>query len=93
MSSLKTELKQPPWQNNAEGKIRRVGVELELTGLDLDTLAKLVANFFKLEVTTDGRYERKLLGDPAGDWVVELDYALLKNSVMRSLKTRLWLTS
>lgn len=86
MSSLKTELKQPPWQNNAEGKIRRVGVELEMTGLDLDTLAKLVANFFKLEVTTDGRYERKLLGDPAGDWVVELDYALLKKLGHEELK-------
>jgi hypothetical protein len=41
MSLLKTELKQPPWQNNAEGKTRRVGVELEMTGLDLDTLGNV----------------------------------------------------
>lgn len=71
-------LQQPPWQQNAEGKTRRVGVELEMSGLDLDTLAELVANFLDLDMTSDGRYERRLQGDPAGDWVVELDYDLLK---------------
>ena len=32
--STKTELKHPPWEKNAEGKTRRVGVELEMSGLN-----------------------------------------------------------
>lgn len=78
MPSSNTKLKQPPWQENADGKTRRVGVELEMSGLDLDTLAGLVAGFFELDITSDGRYERRLRGDPEGDWVIELDYDLLK---------------
>ncbi|MCF8055523.1 MAG: amidoligase family protein [Desulfocapsa sp.] len=78
MQSTNTELKQPPWLENAEGKTRRVGVELEMSGLNFDALAEQVADFFDLDITSSGRYERLLQGDPAGDWVVELDYDLLK---------------
>jgi len=78
MASSSTQLKQPPWRNNAVGKTRCVGVELEMSGPDLDTLAGQVAYFLELDITSDGRYERRLQGDPAGDWVVELDYDLLK---------------
>lgn len=78
MSSSDTELKRPPWQQNAEGKTRCVGVELEMNGLDLDSLAGQVAGLLDLAIQSDGRYERRLTGDPAGDWMVELDYRLLK---------------
>ncbi len=71
-------LQQLPWLQNAEGKTRRVGVELEMSGLSLDTLAKQVASFFSLDIASNGRYERVLKGDAAGDWIVELDYELLK---------------
>ena len=73
-----TTLKQSPWPKNVEGNTRRVGVELEMGGLELDALAALVARFLDLEISSEGRYERKLLGDPAGDWAVEFDYNLLK---------------
>ena len=72
------ELKQPPWLHTAEGGVRRVGVELEMSGLRLDELAACVAGFLGLAVHSRGRYERLLKGDPAGDWVVELDFDLLK---------------
>lgn len=78
MQAKNTALKQPPALKNAEGKPRRVGVELEMSGLDLDSLTQQVAGFFSLDTTSCGRYERLLQGDPAGDWVVELDYDLLK---------------
>ncbi|HDZ57894.1 MAG TPA: alpha-L-fucosidase [Pseudomonas xinjiangensis] len=68
----------PPWQYNAEGKIRRVGVELEMNGLDINRLADVAAQFLDCEVEKTSRYERTLRGDPAGDWVVELDFRLLK---------------
>lgn len=68
----------PPWTVTAEGAPRRVGVELEMNGLALDAAAAVVAGTFGLATRPEGRYERRLTGDPAGDWLVELDFALLK---------------
>jgi hypothetical protein len=72
------DLKMPPWLENSEGNPRRVGIELEMSGLDLNQLATTVANFLELEIASDGRYARILRGDDAGDWIVELDFNLLK---------------
>lgn len=71
-------LQMPRWQRNAEGEVRRVGVELEMNGLTLEYLARLAADHLGLAVDYRGRYERALTGDPAGEWGVELDFALLK---------------
>jgi hypothetical protein len=68
----------PEFRRNPEGAPRRVGVELEMNGLTLDRLAKLVAKAVGAHVDSRGRYERVLGGDPAGDWIVELDFELLK---------------
>lgn len=68
----------PPWTTNPEGRERRVGVELEMNGLTLDNLARLVAQHLGAAIEDKGRYERALTGDPAGDWGVELDFDLLK---------------
>ena len=78
MHDEKHKLKQPPWLKNAEGQMRRVGVELEISGLELDALAECVAEFLGLRMEATGRYERLLTGDAAGDWMVELDFDLLK---------------
>lgn len=68
----------PPRQHTASGAPRRVGVELEMNGLDLDQLARQAADFLGCQIETTSRYERTLKGDPAGDWIVELDFSLLK---------------
>jgi hypothetical protein len=86
MRTADAQLKQPPWLKNAAGDTRRVGVELEMNGLTLDAFAAQVANFYRLDGKPDGRYERVLQGDPAGDWVVELDYDLLKRLGRRERK-------
>jgi len=78
MANDKSNLQQTPWLENADGKPRRVGVELEMSGFDLDTLANHVAEIFDLKISSKGRYERLLNGDPAGEWCIELDYSLLK---------------
>jgi len=88
MVGADSKLKQPPWLHNATGETRRVGVELEMNGLTLDAFAAEVAEFYQLDVTPDGRYERVLQGDPAGDWVVELDYDLLKRLGRRERKDK-----
>ncbi len=72
------ELRLPPRTENAQGEPRRIGVELEMNGVTLDQLSELVADYLGLTVQQNGRYERVLSGDPAGDWGVELDFRLLK---------------
>ena len=69
----------PPWLHNPEGNTRRVGVEIEMNGLTLDQVATLVADCLGLKVNAVGRYERVIRGDEAGDWIVELDFKLLKD--------------
>lgn len=71
-------LEMPPVMSTADGDPRRVGVELEMNGVPLDTLAEVVADALGLTVDETGRYERALHGDPAGDWQVEVDFHLLK---------------
>lgn len=78
MTQRKEILKMPPWHTNPEGNPRRVGIELEMSGLGLDQLTTVVADFLALEISSDGRYARVLKGDDAGDWIVEIDFNLLK---------------
>lgn len=77
----------PTWRHTANGDGRHVGVELEMTGLTLDQLAASVADYLGAVVEITSRYERTLKGDPAGDWVVELDFDLLKRLGRQSRDT------
>ncbi len=49
-----------------------------MSGIDLDEAAQCIAELLSGKVSSEGRYERTISGDPAGDWVVELDFQLLK---------------
>ncbi len=73
-----TALTLPPLTRTSEGAQRRVGVELEMNGIELDRLTHLVAEHCGCSVEQTSRYERTLKGDAAGDWIVELDSSLLK---------------
>lgn len=68
----------PVRSQTKQGNLRRIGVELEMSGLTLGRLAEVVADSLQLEIVVSSRYERTLQGDPAGDWLVELDFNLLK---------------
>ncbi len=68
----------PPLLRTSEGELRKVGVELEMSGIDLDRLAHIAAEYLGCQIERTSRYERTLAGDPAGAWVVELDFRLLK---------------
>ncbi|MEJ6654893.1 MAG: amidoligase family protein [Pseudomonas sp.] len=71
-------LRLPTRLHTNTGLMRRVGVELEMSGLDIDRLTAICSRYLKLPAQMVSRYERKLSGDPAGDWRVELDFALLR---------------
>jgi hypothetical protein len=78
MHPARARIQLPARLTNPEGHPRRVGVELEMIGLELNDIAEIVARRRGLSITTDGRYRRVLTGDEAGDWAVELDFDLLK---------------
>lgn len=73
-----TTLHLPPWTHTAEGRERRVGVEIEMIGLSLPQLAAIVAQIYHGRVSRRGRYELVIEGDAAGEWGAELDFNLLK---------------
>ncbi len=68
----------PPVAETAEGKPRRIGVELEMTGLDVAELGRIVARHLGGVAEVVSPYELRIGGDDAGDWRVELDYEYLK---------------
>jgi hypothetical protein len=75
---MTSRLAMPPLTRRADGGARRVGVEIEFSGLTLDEVVALVAETLSGDVASPGRYERVIAGDPAGDWQAELDFTLLK---------------
>jgi hypothetical protein len=78
MSKARHQLPLPPRTHTRGGSMRRLGVELEMAGLDIDALSVLVADHVHGEVKAVSRYEHVVHGDAAGDWQVELDFAYLK---------------
>src|SRR5690554_3672355 len=69
--------------SNEPPRLRQVGVEIEFGGLSLDTAQRVLKAWLEnlhspIQVKQKGRYEYGFSGDPAGDWVIELDFALLK---------------
>lgn len=79
----KPQLLTPPEQTNAEGDERAVGVEIEFGDLNLAAAAEVLQTFLAkqcdtCEVSSQGRYEKTISGDSAGDWVIEFDYSYLK---------------
>jgi len=68
----------PPIAHTAQGNIRRVGVEIEFSGLSIEETAAVLGDLLGGPLEQPGRYEIEVRGDPAGPWQVELDFAYLK---------------
>jgi len=68
----------PPLTDTADGALRRIGVELEMIGLDVAEVSRLVALHTGGERDECSRYEHVVRGDEAGDWGIELDYRYLQ---------------
>jgi hypothetical protein len=68
----------PALFKRSDGETRRIGVELEFSGLDIESSATLVQKEFGGEVDRISAYESKIRGTEFGDFQVELDFALLK---------------
>lgn len=63
----------PPLQRTEDGRVRRVGVEVEFDGLAVSDAAPLVARRFGGKIEGDSDYRALVTGTDLGDFVIELD--------------------
>ncbi len=76
--SHSSECNMPDKLHTVEGKERRVGIEIELSGLGYDDLVQLVAGFLEAEPELTSRYVSRLATD-LGDFTIELDSDPIKD--------------
>lgn len=69
----------PPHRNNAEGKTRRVGVELEMAGIRPAQVADAVTGVVGGRVEVDSAFVSTVRDTRLGDFRIELDADLLKS--------------
>jgi hypothetical protein len=69
----------PPLAENAEGQLRRVGVELEMAGLDTEQIAATVCEVLGGTLERQSAFVIDVRGTDLGDFRVEIDADLLKS--------------
>jgi len=72
-----TQRREPPKTTNPEGEPRRIGVEIEFGGIDLDQAAALVRDIFGGEIGAPSAHVRAVRGTGIGDFEIELDAQLV----------------
>lgn len=75
-------LLQPSQTRTAQGQERRVGVEIELSGITYAELIGIMTAFFNAPATEQARYEYRI-STGLGDFLVELDSAPVKKLDLR----------
>ena len=68
-----------PWTENSEGEQRRVGLELEMAGIDAETLAEAVISVIGGQVERESAFYSKVIDTELGDFGIELDADLLRS--------------
>lgn len=75
----KTTFETPPWTETAAGEVRKVGLEMEMAGIDADTMAEAVIAVLGGRVERDSAFYSQVVDTELGDFGIELDAELLKN--------------
>ncbi|WP_038052976.1 amidoligase family protein [Thioalkalivibrio sp. ALJ1] len=86
MSDLFHEL---PWPTNPDGEARRIGLELEMAGVSLDTMAETVQAEFGGQIDSDSAFVCHVRDTEVGDFQLELDARVLKDRAYRDHLARL----
>lgn len=71
--------KTPPFTTTQTNQTRRVGFEIEFTGLTIENVAKILQGVFAGELEKKSAVEYVLQAQEYGKFKVELDWELLKN--------------
>ncbi|MET4806900.1 amidoligase family protein [Limibacillus sp. MBR-115] len=69
--------KRPPLEKTPDGKIRRVGIEIEFSDVDLEASGKIVQRLFGGRLTHSDPHRFKVLDTQFGDFLVELDFTII----------------
>ena len=78
--STPTQIALPPWRETADGKPRRVGVELEFSGLGIEANARHLKQHIGGSIDPISQYEYELSDTEFGTFRVELDFDYLKRA-------------
>lgn len=79
----------PETRTTEAGSPRRVGLELEFAGLDLETISAKVVALYGGQIERDSRFSHRITGTPWGTFIAEIDTALLKDGSYLQLLERL----
>ena len=85
-------MKPSPYATNYKGQPRRMGIELEFSGLNLEEISQTLIDCYAGHADLQGRYISKIYTQrfaEAGPFSVELDASLLKNGKMSGYLDRL----
>lgn len=74
----------PPWSDNSNGDPRRVGVELELSGVEFDQLTRLITSVIGGKVQKRNPYEALVTDTTVGTVRVEFDATLFRELKVRN---------
>lgn len=68
----------PPCVDNSSGVPRKMGLEIEFSGLPIDRIVSLVKLCYGGEEEPESNYKRYVRGTRLGDFTIELDWILLQ---------------
>lgn len=75
----------PPKLNNAEGKNRKIGLELEFAGIEPDEAAKVITLLYGGKLQKEHRYQINIRETKLGDFRVELDARILQQMATQNI--------
>ncbi|MBB3169431.1 amidoligase family protein [Simiduia aestuariiviva] len=89
MTRLHNTCKLPPERLNHEGKVRKVGIEIEMAGLTPLHIVAAVKRHFGGDESLQGSLEYGVLDTRLGDFTIELDSSPVKKAYQQACEMRL----
>ncbi len=76
-------IRKPPVVTNSDNESRKVGLEVEFSGVELERVAEIIHSLYGGEVEERNRYDYRITGTSLGDFAIELDARLLQKMVQQ----------
>ena len=77
-NALSESVQIPPLPQNVQGKPRKMGLEIEFSGLDIERIASLVRICYGGTTESESDYKKYVKNTRLGDFTIELDWVLLQ---------------
>ncbi|SHG47269.1 Putative amidoligase enzyme [Fodinibius roseus] len=77
--------KLPEIINTARGDQRKVGLELELAGIEIEKVAEIVQSLYGGDINEEHRYHYEISDSKLGDFRIELDARILRKMANRDI--------